>query len=150
LVALPEIEVGHVDSTSVSALRKRAAVFAELMCLQIHLRLEYYKLLLETFPVAADEVILLKVLLQRIVVKVIVWLPRVPPVADETSFMFVSAMLVQFVIVIKPLAAEATDWVAFESRRGPGLVVSMAHVLAQLFISVHLMFVSKNLLVPCT
>ena len=127
-------------------------MLGELVGFEIHLRLEYDKLLLETFPVIADEVVLLEMLLQCIVVDVVVWLSRVSPVAEEAPLMLVAAMFVQLVAVVESGAAETAERMAPETRliRRTWFVISMAHVLRELLIRKHVMLVCKDFLVPST
>ena len=105
-------------------------MLTELMSLEIHIRFEDDEFLVQTFPVGADEVVPLEVNLQSVVVQIIMRLPRVPSVAEEATLVFVTTMFKQLVIVVKPLAAEAAQWVAVESGRVTGAVISVAHVLS--------------------
>lgn len=59
------------------------------------------------------------------------------------------AVLIQLIIIIETLAAEAAQRMALEARlvRGAGLVVAAAHVLLQLAVRKELVLVGKDLLV---
>jgi hypothetical protein len=94
--------------------------------------------------------VFLEMLLEGIVIEIVVWLPRVSPVADEAPLMLVSAMLVQFVAVIKPGTAEAAQRMPSETRliNCAGFVVAVSHMFGQLLIRKQVMFVRKDLLVP--
>jgi hypothetical protein len=124
-------------------------VLAELVGFEVHVRLEYHKLLLQALPVIADEVILLEVRLQSIVVQVVMRLPRVPSVTNETSLVLAAAVLVQLVVVVKPLSTESAERMTLEPGSNPLLVlIAVPHVLLQLLFGVHVMLVGKDLLVP--
>lgn len=125
-------------------------MLGELMGFEIHLRLKYDKFLLKTFPVIADEVVLLEMFLQRIIVHVVMWLSRVSPIAKEASLMLVAAMFVQLVAIVESGAAETAERMAPETRLicRTWLVISMAHVLRELLIRKHVMLVCKDFLVP--
>lgn len=67
----------------------------QLVCLQIHLRVEHNKLLFHTFPVRAQEVILSKMNLERIVIDIVLLLSAsITTIADVTTFVFVPTMRV--------------------------------------------------------
>jgi hypothetical protein len=93
--------------------------------------------------------ILLEVFLERVVVEVIVWMSRVPSVADEASFVLHPTVLVQLIVVVEPFSAEAAERMALETGlvRGAGLVVAMTHVLLQLTVSKKLVLVREYPLV---
>jgi hypothetical protein len=59
--------------------------------------------------------ILSEVVFKRIVIQVIMRMPGVTAVADETAFVLHPAMLIKFVIVVKSLATEAAQWMALEA-----------------------------------
>jgi hypothetical protein len=88
------------------------------MRLQIHVRLENDKLFLQAFPVKAKKVVFLEVLFQGIIVQVVMGLPRVPAITDEASFVFITAMLVKFIIIIESFSAKAAERMSLE----PGLI----------------------------
>lgn len=96
--------------------------------------------------------VFLEVLFQCIVVQIVMGLPRVPPIADETPLVLVSAMLVQFVAVVESLPTEAAQWMALETclRDIARLVVSMRHMIVQCLICEKLMLVCKHFFIPCT
>jgi hypothetical protein len=104
--------------------------------LQVQLRLKDYKFLFQTFSVAAEVVVLLEMLFECIVVEVVVGMSRVSPIADKAALMLHPAMLVQLVVVVKPLSTEPTQGVTLEACLvcRAGLVVSMTHVLLQFLI----------------
>jgi hypothetical protein len=124
-------------------------VLAKLVGLEVHLRLEHDKLLLETLAVRAHVVLLLEVVLKRVVVQVVVRLARVATVAEEATLVLVPAVLVQFVAVVETGAAKAAQRVAPEAGLvdGAGLVVAVAHVLGELLVGKHVVLVGKHLLV---
>jgi hypothetical protein len=94
-------------------------------------------------------VILPEMFLQCVVVKVVMRFPGVSPVADETSLVSVSAVLIELVIVVEPLPTEPAEGVALEpSGRSCLVLITMPHMLPQLLLGVHLVFVRENLLVP--
>lgn len=123
-------------------------MFTKLVRFQVHVRLEYDKLLLHAFSVRADKMVLLEVLLEGIIVEIVMRLPRVPTVADEAPLMFVPAVLEEFVVVIEALATETAKRVSLKPRCGPRLAIAMAHVITELLIRIDIVFVRKHLLVP--
>lgn len=127
-------------------------MLGELMGLEIHVRLEDDKFLLHALFVVADEVVTLEMQLQLVVVTVVVRYPRVPAIADEAPLVLVATVLKQLVAVVKPFAAEAAQRMPLEPR-GVAVVLfgfSELHMVAQLFIRVHLVLVGEDLLVPRT
>lgn len=124
-------------------------MFAELVCLEVHLCVKNDKLLLHALTVRAEEVVVLEMLLESIVVPVIVRLSRVSPVAEETALVLVSAVFVELVIVIEALAAECTQGMALETGLiySAWLIVAPTHVLSNTLIAEQLMLVGKDLLV---
>lgn len=126
-----------------------ASMLSEIVRLHVQLRLKDDKLLLHASAVRAQEVVLLKVLLQLVVVEEVVGLPGVSPIADEAALVLHAAVLKQLVVVVEALAAEAAQRVALEARLvgGAGLVVAVAHVLLQLLVAKELVLVGEDLFV---
>lgn len=126
-----------------------AGMLGEVVCLHVQLRLEHNELLLHASAIRAQEVVLLKVLLQLLVVEEVVGLPGISPVADEAPLVLHAAVLKQLVVVVEALAAEAAQRVALETRLvgSARLVVAMAHMLLQFLIAEELMLMSEDLLV---
>lgn len=107
----------------------------QLMAFQIHLRLEDDKLGIQTLLVKAEEVVLLKVVLKRIVVDVILLLPvGRPSIADVAALVPVAAVSVELIIPIEPLPTEPALRMASESAlvNGTGDIISIPFVPAQL------------------
>lgn len=127
-------------------------MLAELVRLEVHLGLEDDKLLLEALAVRAEEMVPPEMFLERVVVEVVMRLPRVPPVTQETSLVLVAAVLVQLVAVVEARAAEAAQRMAPEARLvgGAGLVVAVPHMLRQLLVGKHVVLVREDLLMPST
>jgi hypothetical protein len=124
-------------------------VLAQLVGLEIHLGLEHDELLLEALAVQTEEMVLLKMLLERVVILVVVRLPRVAPVTDKAPLVLVPAMVVELVGVVEARAAEAAQWVSLETGlvNGSRLVVAFAHVVLQFLVGEQLVLVRKDLLV---
>jgi hypothetical protein len=124
-----------------------------LMCFQVHLGVKYDKLLLETLPVRAQEMVLAEVDFQRVVVDVVLLLPAtIASVADVAALMLVSAVGVQLVVPIEARVTEAT----FRMPPKAALVLCTRVVVAELLVLFQvwpckeLVFVGEDLLVPCT
>lgn len=97
--------------------------------------------------------ILLEVVLQRIVVLIVMRLPRISPIAYETALMLVTTMFVQFVTVVESFFAESAHWVALEPRlrNVTGLIISVCHVLVEcILVGKKLVFVRKDFFVSRT
>ena len=94
--------------------------------------------------------ILPEVLLQGIVVDEVVRMSRVSPVADEASFMFHAAMLIEFVVVVEPLTTETTKRVALEAGlvRRPWLIIAVSHMPLKLLFGKQFVLVREHPLVP--
>lgn len=120
------------------------------MCFEVKLGIEHHKLLLKTLPIQTNEMVILEMSLQRRVVHIIMRLSRISPVTNETSLVLVAAMLIKLVTVVEPLAAKVAQRVSLETGliNGARFVIPLAHMIAQLLIREHLMFVCKDLLVP--
>lgn len=122
----------------------------QLMGFQIHLRLEHHKLLVQALFIQAKEVVLLKMIFERIVVDIILLLASTrPSVADVTSFMAIATMSIEFVVSVEPLATESTLGMTSKATlvHGARHIVTMLFMLAQLGRREKLMFVSEDLLV---
>jgi hypothetical protein len=120
------------------------------MSLEIHLGFKHHKLLLQAFPILAEEMVSPEVLLERIVVQVVMWLSRISPVTDKAPLMLIPAVLVQLVAIVETRAAESAKRVPpkpclIDCTR---LVVAVPHVFGQLLVGKHVVFVGKDLLVP--
>jgi hypothetical protein len=124
-------------------------MLAQAVSLEVEFSLEDNKLLFQALPVIAHEVVSLEVLLEGIVVHIVVWLPRVTTVADEAAFVFVSAVLVELVIIIETSTAEAAEWMSTEACLvgSARLIIATPHMLRQLPISEHIMLVCEDLFV---
>lgn len=104
------------------------------MGFQVHFGFEHVGFVGLTFGIKADKMHFLEMLLQHLVVKVILYLAgRVSSVADVTSFMFLSTVLVELVVTVEPFAAESTSWMASKAALvdGPWIVVPKFLVPAQ-------------------
>lgn len=102
----------------------------DLMCFEVHLRVENHEFLLETLPVWAQEVVLAKVDFERVIVDVILLLPAtLPSVANMAALVLVSAMSVQLVVPIKALATKATFRMSPEAALIHGTWVVVAELL---------------------
>lgn len=111
-------------------------MFRQLVSLQIKLRPKDDKFLLQAFPVVAKEVVFPEMLLQGVVVEVVVRLPRVFAIAKEATLVFMPTVLVQFIIIVKALAAEPAEGMSLKSRlvKSSWLVVALPHMFLQLLI----------------
>jgi hypothetical protein len=125
-------------------------MFGKLMRLQVHLRGENHELLLLAFAIWAEEMIIPEMLLEGIVVLVVVWLSWVLTVAEETSLVFVSAVLIELVTVVEAWSTEGAYRVALEAGlvNSSRSVIAVAHVLLQLLVGKQLVLMSKDLLIP--
>jgi hypothetical protein len=120
---------------------------------QIHLSLEDNELLLQTFFIQTQEVLLLKMVLKSVVVDKVFLLPVTSSaVANVTPFMLVSAVSVELVIPVETYPTKSAFGVAFETAlvNCTGVVISKLLMLAQLGHGEQLMLVGENLLVPST
>lgn len=125
-------------------------MFRQLMRLKIHLCIEHDELLLLTFPICTEEVILSEMILQSVVVSVVVRMSRISSVAEETTLVLHPTMIVQLIVVVESFTAESTQGMAFEACLicRARLVISPPHMLLQLFVGKKLVFVSEDTLVP--
>jgi hypothetical protein len=152
-VGRSELEAGHVYSPSISQriLGQTIGVHLQLMCLQVHLRVEYGKLLLQALSVRAQEVVFPKVHLKGIVVDVVLLLPApiVSSIADVTALVLVPTMRVKLVVSVKSLATEATFRVSLEAALidRSGVIVAKLLMLPQLGIGEQLVLVGEDFLV---
>lgn len=102
-----------------------------LVTLQVHLGLENHKLLFQALFIQASEMILVKVILQRVVVNIILLLTmRGASVTDVATFMFITAMSVQLVVAVESLTTKSTFRVSPEAT----LVYSSRLVIARFFV----------------
>jgi hypothetical protein len=125
-------------------------VFAELVGLQVQLGLKHDELLLDALAVHANVMVLLEVLLERVVVEVVMRLPRVSAVADETTLVLIPAVLIQLVAIIEARAAETAQRMPPKASLvdGARLVVAVAHMLGQLLVGKRVVLVRKHFLGP--
>ena len=119
------------------------------MSLEIYLAFKYNKLLFETLAVETQEVVFLEMLLQRVVVLEVMWLPGIASVTDEAPLVLIPAMFVKLIAIIETFAAETTERVSLKTCLvdGSGLVVTFSHMFLQLLVCKQLMLVCKDLLV---
>lgn len=124
-------------------------MLSKVMRLHIQFRLKDDKLLLQTSPVRAQKVVLLKVLLQLFIVEEIMGLSRVSAITEKASLVLHAAVFKQLIVVIETFAAEAAQGVALEARLigSARLVVAVAHVLLQLLVGEQLVLVGEYFLV---
>lgn len=148
LVWCPNIKPGDVDQPVLPA--TLSAMFSELVCLQIHVRIEDDKLLLHALPIRTQVVALLEMLLKSVVVPVVMRLPRVPPVTEETPLVLHATMLVQLIVIVEALPAESTQRMTLEARliRRAGLVVAASHVFLEFLVREELVLVCEDSFVP--
>lgn len=151
LVGLSEIKASHVHHSCVSAHSLAASMFTQVMSLEIHFRFEHDKLLLHTFTVVTEEMILLEVLFECVVVEVVVGVSRLSTIANKATFVLHATVLIEAIVIVKSLATEATQRVTFEAGliSRAGFVVAAAHVLFQLLIRKQFMLVGEDLFVAC-
>lgn len=125
-----------------------------LMCLEVHLRIKYCKLLVQTFAIRTQEMIFSKVLLQVVVIAEILRLFTAVTlaIADVTTFMLLSAVSIQFVVPIEPVSTESTFWMALETTlvNGSWVVVSEFLMPLELGKCKEFMFVCEDLFVSRT
>src|ERR1700754_4644075 len=87
------------------------------MGLQIHLGFEDVCLVGLTFWIDANKVCFGEVLLELLIVPIVLWLTTAtPPITYVTPLMLLSAMVVEFIVPIETLVAEATVWMSLKSR----------------------------------
>lgn len=101
---------------------------------EVHLRIEYHKLLIETFSVRTKEMILAKMNLQGVIVDVVLLLPATfSAIANVTALVFVSAVCIQLIVSVEALTAEAAFRVALETTLvyGAGIVVAKLLMLSE-------------------
>lgn len=127
-------------------------MLAELMGFEVEFRLENNKLLLEALLVGAEEMVVPEVSFQCVVVPKVVRLPRVSSIADKTPLMLVTTMLVEFIVIVESLTAEAAKGMTLETCLvdGTGSIITTSHMLLQLFILEKFMFMGENFLVSST
>jgi hypothetical protein len=149
------IEAGDVDATSFFArvFGKPVWVGFELVGFEIYLRVEDDKLLVETVPLGAEEVVLSEVKLEGVVVNEVLLLAAlISAIADVASLVLVATVRVELVVTVESLSTKPTLGVALEPALvdGPGVVVTELLVLAEFALSEELMFVGEDLLVAST
>lgn len=123
------------------------------MALQIHLRLEYNKLLIQALLVQAEMVVFLEVVLERGIIDVVLLLAVSGlSIADVASLMLVTAMCIQFVISVESLATETAFRMASKTAlvNSTGDVVSVFLVFPQLRHGKEFVLVGEDLLVSST
>lgn len=81
-------------------------MFAQLVCLQVYIGPEHDKLLLQAFAISTQVVVFPEVLFERVVIAVVMRLPRVLPIAEKAALVSFAAVFVQLIVVVKSLAAE--------------------------------------------
>lgn len=92
-------------------------------------------------------------LLQHLVVEIVLHLAaRIPPVADMTSFVLLSTVLVELIVPIESLATKSTFWMTPKSTliNGSWVVVPEFLMPSKLSKCEKLMLVSEDLLVAST
>jgi len=124
-------------------------VLLELMCLEIHLGRKDDEFLLQALSIHTHEMILLKMVLERIVVDVIMRIPAIRSVAEEASLMLLPTMHIKLVIPVEPLPTEAAQWMALETTLVDcsWIIISLRHMLLQLLIRKQVMLVREYLLI---
>lgn len=125
----------------------------QLVGLQIHLRLEHDKLLIQAFLVQAQEVVFLEMVLERGIINVVLLLAMSgSSIADVASLMLVTAVCIQFVISVESLATETTFGVTSETTlvNSTGDVISVFLVFPQLRHGEEFVLVGEDLLVSST
>jgi hypothetical protein len=125
----------------------------DLMCFEVHLRVEDHEFLLETLPVRTQEVVFAKVHFERVVVDVVLLLPAaLPSVANVAALVLVSTVSVQLVVSVEALPTEATFRVSSKTTLVfcARVVVAKLLVLLQIGPCEELVLVGEDLLVPCT
>jgi hypothetical protein len=78
------------------------------MSLEIDLRIKSNELLLQTLPLLTHEVILAKMLKQRLVIEVILRLTTPQTITDKAPLMLIPTMNIQLIIPIEPHPTERT------------------------------------------
>lgn len=120
------------------------------MRFEINLGIKDDKLLLKTFRVWTQKVILAEVELEGVVVQIVLR-PKssISSVANVTSLVLVSTMCEQLVISIESYSTEATFWMPFEAALiySSWIIVTELLVFPQVFFREQLMLVCENLLV---
>lgn len=91
-----------------------------------------------------------KVEFQRIVVKVVLWLPPFSSIANKASLVLRSAVHIKLVVAVESLATESAQWVTPKAALiyRSWIVISFLHVPFQFLIREQLMLVCKDFLVP--
>lgn len=149
------VETRDIDTTGISSciLAQTVGVSFQLMCLEIHLGIEYNELLFQAFLVWTHEMILAEMKLKSIVVEIVLRLSSaVPSIAYVAALVSVATMCVKLVVTIEALSAETALGVAFETGlvHCAGVVVAVLLMLAKLGRGEKLMLVGKDLLVAGT
>lgn len=146
------VETRDIDTTGISSriLAQTVGVSFQLMCLEIHLGIEYNELLFQTFLVRTHEMILAEMELKSIVVEIVLRLSStVPSITYVAALVSVATMCVELVVTIEALSAETALGVALETGLVycTGVVVAVLLMLAKLGRGKKLMLVGEDLLV---
>lgn len=91
-----------------------------------------------------------KVLLQLFIVEVILRVSSaISSVANVTSLVLLSTVIVKFIITVEPLLTETTFWMSLEARliNCAGIVITVLFVFSQFAKSEQFVFVGEDLFV---
>lgn len=150
-----DLKPRHVDSPRISQriLGQPIGMHLELVCFEIHFRVEHDKLLFQALAVGAQKVVFAEVHLERVVVDVVLLLAAaaLSPVADVTPLVLVSAVGVELVVSVEALSAETTLGMSLEPAlvNGARVVVAKLLVLPQICRREELVLVREDLFVAC-
>lgn len=78
------------------------------MRLEIDVRREHDKFLLQALAVRTQVVIVPEVILEGVVIAVVMRLSGVLPIAEKAALVPLATMFIKLIVVVEPLAAEGT------------------------------------------
>jgi hypothetical protein len=122
------------------------------MSLQIHFRCEDDKFLFLALSVQTWVMISPEMLLKRVVVNIVMGLPRILTITKEAPLMLVATMLIQFVSIVETLTAKSTQRVSLEAGlvNSTGAIIAVAHMNFKLLVGEKFVLVGKHFLVAST
>ena len=122
----------------------------QLMGSKIQVRLEDHELLVQTFPIRAQKVILSEVNFQGVVVEVILVITsQIPAITDMTPLVAFSTMVVELIESIEELLAETALGMTLEAGlvRDTGIIIPNLLMNLQLAMSEQFMLMREDLFV---
>lgn len=102
----------------------------DLMCFQIHFRIEHDELLFQTLAIGAKKVVFSKVVLKRVIIDIVLLLAAaVTSVANVAALVLVSTVRIQLIVAIESLSAKPAFRVSLEAALIDGARVIVAELL---------------------